>query len=1440
MEEGQRQTDEGDTENGGCSPARCRADTDEDTPSDEELVGTVMGTPQGRTEGAGMEDVYEESDGFSDGTDEEEGDGIQDMSQLGAGAIAVKLQTVHQQSYQLVGKDTTALAQHIVGCCQPPQGDIASAPQQQQQPQPVSAGDADPTTSQAQLSTATSSVVPETQSLPGPRKPTLTPAATSTSCVVPVTSLQVPGKPAVTPASTMSPRIPGSVVSKIQSLGLPGVPGTGDTTAVTQYNLYQVQQNFGDVTVKGAKNLNIGGTQNVGTPPTNQEEEEKPLTVAQKIRKRTSSRIQTWTKDMVETDALKEVKGKIDRGATWVTIKGRPGEGKSTTAYMALKDQYNQGRQVYQVESPEEFSEVALASKNAVIMLDDIFGDLEFDAAEWAKWRPRLRPIVDVTDPDTNTENTPEKGLDRTEDETTQKRDPGPNKDKLIIILVGREYVLKSSLADLGRIADYISSPKYVVEVSSQKGSYERRKIWRAHAKRKNIQFEESTVARICEADCPHGFPHVCRMFVATHEKDQTQLPETFFQEPIAFLNKTLHKLSKDKLTRSLFMAMIMRDGMVTGQEMEEDDSLGYECIAAADDLVGSYLRKEDDTYMFDHPSIYDSVALILSSKQSKFVIENCSLSFIRQRLCLAPSRETGRNVADETDLVANIPWTYAKYLARRFATEIKRSNLLHVLSHQACCNSDFVDLLMDNLKTYSGMSVPDILKLSDNSSKQSFCELLSSNKSQHIIKYLMEKENISFSQSEGRDILLGVCMNAACNILTYISGHMKLEMNARYGREEKTPLMLAAETRDSVFVSQILSLGPDLKARDIDKQTVFHYLCRYGLTSAVEYVINNRVKVDKHHAPYLAIENGHLEVVKLLVKRRVHINYKKGLRCAVKSQNANMVGFFLNSGSEVDSIALRTACVAGDLHIVEMLFEKGANVHMMLPDGDTPLLSSCRGNPAVVLYLLKKGACVNQVSNVTGDTPLHRAAGSVSVGKSVNVLLEAGAKVNVQNKTGNAPLHEAAGWGSVESVDVLLQAGADVNVQDKTGSTPLHEAARWGSVESVDVLLKAGAEFNVQNDAGDTPIHGAAGRGSAECVDVLLKDGAEGNMQNNAGDTPLHEAARRGSTRNVDVLLKAGADVNVQNNTGYTPLHKAAGHGSIQNVDVLLKAGADVNVQNNTGDTSLHEAAGLGSTECIGLLLKAGANVDVQNNTGGTPLHKAAGWGSTQSVDVLLKAGAHGNVQNNTGDTPLHEAAGRGFTICVDVLLKAGADVNVQNNTGVTPLHKAAGRQGFTECVNVLLKAGADVNVQNNTGDTPLHGAARMNSTENVDVLLKAGADVNVQNNTGDTPLHKAAGWGSKEFVDALLKAGLDLKVQNNAGDTPLHRAAGRGSSECVDVLLKAGADVNVQNNTGDTPLHRAAGRGSTECVDALLKAGADVNIQNSTGVTPLLKFKQ
>jgi len=89
------------------------------------------------------------------------------------------------------------------------------------------------------------------------------------------------------------------------------------------------------------------------------------------------------------------------------------------------------------------------------------------------------------------------------------------------------------------------------------------------------------------------------------------------------------------------------------------------------------------------------------------------------------------------------------------------------------------------------------------------------------------------------------------------------------------------------------------------------------------------------------------------------------------------------------------------------------------------------------------------------------------------------------------------AAWkGSAECVDLLIKAGADLNLKDNGGLTALMKAAGQGSPECVDLLIKAGADLNLKDKAGMTALMKAAGQGSPECVDLLIKAGADLNLK--------------------------------------------------------------------------------------------------------------------------------------------------------------------------------------------------------------------------------------------------------------------------------------------------------------------------------------------------------
>eukprot|EP00798_Chlamydomonas_sp_ICE-L_P031669 gene31669-6871_t len=76
---------------------------------------------------------------------------------------------------------------------------------------------------------------------------------------------------------------------------------------------------------------------------------------------------------------------------------------------------------------------------------------------------------------------------------------------------------------------------------------------------------------------------------------------------------------------------------------------------------------------------------------------------------------------------------------------------------------------------------------------------------------------------------------------------------------------------------------------------------------------------------------------------------------------------------------------------------------------------------------------------------------------------------------------------GHCRSLEVLLQHGAKVNSRDWKQATPLYYAALGGCAQSVQVLLASGADHTMVDENGNTPLHGAALRGNRLTVSELL-----------------------------------------------------------------------------------------------------------------------------------------------------------------------------------------------------------------------------------------------------------------------------------------------------------------------------------------------------------------
>jgi cytohesin len=248
-----------------------------------------------------------------------------------------------------------------------------------------------------------------------------------------------------------------------------------------------------------------------------------------------------------------------------------------------------------------------------------------------------------------------------------------------------------------------------------------------------------------------------------------------------------------------------------------------------------------------------------------------------------------------------------------------------------------------------------------------------------------------------------------------------------------------------------------------------------------------------------------------------------------------------------------------------------------------------------------------------------------------VGLLLEAGVRPDAAEpsgwRAGWTALHHAARQRDGKTLALLLKAGAPVNAQAKNGDTALCVAANEGYPSNVADLLGARADATLVCREGRTALHettGRAGEPRPSIAMVLLKAGARPDAVDAAGETALFLAASRAQgLANVEVLLSGGSRPDIAARNARTPLHEAVAAGNRPIAEALLRAGAMPSPKDAEGDTPLHVAARQDAVEMLELLLRYGADTKTRNRLGDTPLDTAHKAYRARAEDVLRAAPA-------------------------------------------------------------------------------------------------------------------------------------------------------------------------------------------------------------------------
>ncbi|ARE67235.1 SWPV2-ORF016 [Shearwaterpox virus] len=284
----------------------------------------------------------------------------------------------------------------------------------------------------------------------------------------------------------------------------------------------------------------------------------------------------------------------------------------------------------------------------------------------------------------------------------------------------------------------------------------------------------------------------------------------------------------------------------------------------------------------------------------------------------------------------------------------------------------------------------------------------------------------------------------------------------------------------------------------------------------------------------------------------------------------------------------LRMCIYSKDLEAIQNIIKTRTNfLNLSVDETVTPLIDAIRsGDVRVVQLLINSGADINHI-NTNVPHPLLTAI-KVRANKIIKLLIDNGVDTSV------LPIPDLEN----DTVNTILECGIDVNIRDRELKTFLYYAVKKGDLESVNTLLKYRADVNIEDINGNYPIHIAIKHNFFDIIKVLVENGAYLNVNNYNIETPLHYSVEYGDYKTVKYLITNGSHIMVKCKRGFTPLHTAIIHN--RSVIPLLINNATINVQDINGSTPLHHAINYPcDKDVVDTLLYHKADISIRDNKG-------------------------------------------------------------------------------------------------------------------------------------------------------------------------------------------------------------------------------------------------
>ncbi len=209
----------------------------------------------------------------------------------------------------------------------------------------------------------------------------------------------------------------------------------------------------------------------------------------------------------------------------------------------------------------------------------------------------------------------------------------------------------------------------------------------------------------------------------------------------------------------------------------------------------------------------------------------------------------------------------------------------------------------------------------------------------------------------------------------------------------------------------------------------------------------------------------------------------RKKLHAAAKAGDVAQVKSLIAQGASGGAV-LGTEAMDGHQKAVSTLIEAGVDVNSRLLNKMTPLMLA---RSDAIPALIQAGADVN-AQDAAGCTPLQSA---VIYAVQASLLSEVENHARKREKPEMIREKPEEELEALKRLQMLIQAGADVNLADSKGLTPLMEASRGGMADVVRALIEAKADVNAKDKDGKTALDVAVEAGHADVVKALTAAGS-------------------------------------------------------------------------------------------------------------------------------------------------------------------------------------------------------------------------------------------------------------------------------------------------------------------------------------------------------------